>query len=136
MSCRSLLCLHGVLKVVESGTYAVLWSTVEVNVAIVCASLLVMKPLFAKWVPAMVSEQPMSASEDKRVLRCLTGLALLEGGLLECKEDDREPRRRDTGVAGLGRDRGNEGSEVLVRIGGSRSLDLSISRSKSTTSLQ
>ena len=96
-----------------------------------------MKPLFAKWVPAMVSEQPMSASEDKRVLRRLTGLALLEGGLSEIKEEEQERQgRRDTGVAGLGRDHDSEGSEVLVRLGVSRSPDLSRSQSKSTSSQQ
>lgn len=73
--------------------------------AIICASLLVMKPLFASWIPAVVSEQPMSASEDRRVLRRLTGLAVLQGGFDdEEKAADRQTQaRRDTAVAGLGR---------------------------------
>lgn len=92
------------LTSIESGTYAVVWSTIELNVAIICASLLVMKPLFAKWIPSMVSEQPMTASEDRRVMRQLTGLVLLTGGVEdEEKAAEQTQARRDTGVAGLDR---------------------------------
>lgn len=58
----------------------------------------------------MVSEQPVSANEDSRVLRRLTGLALLEDGLAD-EEKAEELRRRDTGVAGLGYNRGSNGSD-------------------------
>lgn len=67
-----------------------------------------MKPLLAKWIPAVVSEQPITATEDRRVLRQLTGLALLA---IEAEDEEKadEPTqaRRDTGVAGL--DRGGSG---------------------------
>ncbi|KAF3037723.1 hypothetical protein E8E11_004532 [Didymella keratinophila] len=66
-------------KMTKSGTDAVVWSTIELNVAIISTSLPVMKPLFAEWIPSMVSEQPMTASEDRRVMRQLTGLVLLTG---------------------------------------------------------
>lgn len=62
------------------------WSTVELNVAIVCALLLVMKPLFAKWVPSMIPEQHMIASEKRRTMRWLTNLVLLTEDL----EDERK----------------------------------------------
>jgi hypothetical protein len=108
----------------ESGTYAVVWSTIELNVAIICASLLVMKPLFAKWIPSMVSEQPMTASEDRRVMRQLTGLILLTGDV-DDEEKAAEPAqvRRDAGVAGL--DAGGSGDQGVparsedIRIPGS-----------------
>lgn len=67
-----------------------------------------MKPLFAKFAPAMVSEQPMSAAEDARMWRGTTGLHLLEvGGIEEDEEDEEEKEedeveneeRRDTAVA-------------------------------------
>ncbi|KAF9691194.1 hypothetical protein EKO04_010901 [Ascochyta lentis] len=102
-------------KMTTSGTYAVVWSTIEVNVAIICASVLVMKPLFAKWVPAMVSEQPMSASEDKQVFRRLTGLALLNGASMDEEKAEELNARRDTGVAMSSSRRGIESSEVPAR---------------------
>jgi hypothetical protein len=86
------------LSSLESGTYAVVWSTIEVNVAIICASLLVMKPLFARFMPAIVSEQPVSAREDKRSWRGLTGLTLLNEGI-RGNEDEEKAERRDTAVA-------------------------------------
>ncbi|KAH6638805.1 hypothetical protein C7974DRAFT_304363 [Boeremia exigua] len=120
-------------KMTESGTYAVVLSAIELNVAIVCASLLVMKPLFAKWIPAMVSEQPVSASEDTRILRRLTGLALLSGGLIdEEKAAERAQARRDTAVEGLSHD--SEGVEVPVSITVSRASTSSTSTSPSSTS--
>lgn len=79
--------------------YAVVWSTIEVNVAITCALLLVMKPLFARWIPAMVSEQPVSASEDHRMLRRMTGLAVLTGSLADKEKAVRlAQERRDVEV--------------------------------------
>ena len=124
--------LHTVLIDAESGTYAVIWSTIELNVAIICASLLVMKPLFAKWIPAIVSEQPMSASEDRRVLRRLTGLALLNGGLVdEEKAVEQAQARRDTAISGLGYRCGSEGSEVPASLEVPRRPDLTTGTSGS-----
>jgi hypothetical protein len=68
-----------------------------------CASLLVMKPLFARFVPAMVSEQPISARDDARLFRGLTGLEHLvdtEAGEVEEKQEEEDDEgRRDTAVA-------------------------------------
>ncbi|KAH7067946.1 hypothetical protein FB567DRAFT_634614 [Paraphoma chrysanthemicola] len=86
-------------QVTKSGTFTLIWSTVEINVAIICASLLVMKPLFARFIPALVSEQPLSAREDARIWRGLTGLHLLEGGSLVDEEKQEEDRRRDTAIS-------------------------------------
>ena len=61
-----------------------------------------MKPLFARFIPAMVSEQPISAAEDARVWRALTGLSLLEaGGAVddEEKQEDEAERRSDTAIS-------------------------------------
>jgi hypothetical protein len=93
---------------VESGTFALIWSTLELNVAIICASLLVMKPLFARYIPAMVSDQPVSAREDARLWRAITGLAQLdhtEHGEKDVEDEDCGRRdtiiELDTGQAGL-----------------------------------
>lgn len=103
------------------------------NVAIICASLLVMKPLLAKWIPAMISEQPLSASEDKKFLRRLTGLALLDGGLVD-EEKSCKQGRRDTGVEmGSGR-RDIESNGLSTRAISTRSPDPS--SSTNTSSLQ
>jgi len=81
----------------ESGTFAMIWSTLELNIAIICASLLVMKPLFARYVPAMVTDQPVSAREDARLWRAMTGLAQLDDTEDEKKdEEDEDFGRRDT----------------------------------------
>jgi len=49
----------------ESGTHALIWSTVEVNTALICASLLVMKPLFLRVIPTLINDsQPTTARED------------------------------------------------------------------------
>lgn len=82
----------------ESGTYALLWSTIEVNVAIICASLLVMKPLIARFVPDLVSEQTASAREDARLWRVTTGIGLLDGSVAD-EEKARDEGRRDTAVS-------------------------------------
>jgi hypothetical protein len=73
------------------------WSTIELNVSIVCASLLVMKPLFVRFAPAILSEQPMSAREDARLWRGATGLGLLVGRVED--EEKAAESRRDTAVA-------------------------------------
>src|SRR5690242_8338764 len=92
-----------------------------------------MKPLFASWFPAMVSEQPVSASEDTRALRRLTGLAMLHGAFDdEEKTEEQEQGRRDTAVAGLGRDM-EVGEEVVgARLPRSLTASMSISTSTST----
>ncbi|KAF2871164.1 hypothetical protein BDV95DRAFT_544992 [Massariosphaeria phaeospora] len=45
-------------NVAKSGTYATVWSTTEINVAIICNSLLFMKPLLLRWFPRLLSEPP------------------------------------------------------------------------------
>ncbi|KAF1925035.1 uncharacterized protein M421DRAFT_267456 [Didymella exigua CBS 183.55] len=55
--------------IIQSGTYAVVWSTIELNVAIACASLVVMRPLLTRWMPPSVSKQRVSASDDRRDLK-------------------------------------------------------------------
>ena len=110
------------------------WSTVELNVAIICASLLVMKPLFARWIPSIVSEQPMTASEDRRVMRQLTGLVLLRGAVDdEEKAAEQTQARRDTGVAGLVRGRSQDRG-VSTRLGDIRTLSSSWSTDSSSHS--
>ena len=42
---------------VAAGVWAIVWSAVEANVGIVCASLLALKPLAAKLFPSIVEEQ-------------------------------------------------------------------------------
>jgi hypothetical protein len=86
----------------ESGTFTLIWSTIEINVAIICASLLVMKPLFARFIPAIVSEQPVSAREDARLFRGMTGVRWLldtEAGEVEEKPKEDDDGGRDTAVA-------------------------------------
>ncbi|KAF2125496.1 hypothetical protein P153DRAFT_300299 [Dothidotthia symphoricarpi CBS 119687] len=85
-------------KVTKSATYVLIWSTLEVNLSIICASLLVMKPLFARFIPAMVSEQPMSASEDVRQWRQLAGLLWLDGVATEEEKQEDDVERRDTAL--------------------------------------
>jgi hypothetical protein len=55
-----------------------------------------MKPLFARFLPALVSEQPLSAAEDGRTCRSLTGLHLLTGGSVDDAEKAQVGGRRDT----------------------------------------
>ncbi len=40
------------------------WNAVEVNVAIVCACLMTMKPLIAKWWPRLLEPTPDNDPED------------------------------------------------------------------------
>ncbi|KAF2024122.1 hypothetical protein EK21DRAFT_118088 [Setomelanomma holmii] len=87
-------------EVTKSGQFALIWSTVELNVSIICASLLVMKPLFARFLPAIMTDQPMSAREDARLWRGVTGLNLLEEALeAQEKQEEDEARRRDTVIS-------------------------------------
>ncbi|KAK5133893.1 hypothetical protein LTR08_007122 [Meristemomyces frigidus] len=46
---------HG--ELVVSGIWAIIWSTVEANVGIICASLLALKPLIAALFPKLVEEE-------------------------------------------------------------------------------
>ncbi|CAO2647067.1 Nn.00g079890.m01.CDS01 [Neocucurbitaria sp. VM-36] len=85
-------------QVTKSGTYALIFSTIEVNVSIICASLLVMKPLFARFLPAVVFEQPMSAREDRQLWRGMTGLHLLDGAAAVDVEKAEDDGRRDTAI--------------------------------------
>ncbi|KAF1847846.1 uncharacterized protein K460DRAFT_278077 [Cucurbitaria berberidis CBS 394.84] len=86
----------------KSGTYAIVFSTIELNISIICASLLVMKPLFVRFLPSIVSEQHDSAREDRRLWRGMTGLDLLDGLALDEEEKDENDGRRDTAI-GMGR---------------------------------
>ncbi|KAF2113783.1 hypothetical protein BDV96DRAFT_523333 [Lophiotrema nucula] len=54
-------------NVTKSGTYALIWSTVEVNVAIICASLLVMKPLFVRMFPRLAPTQASSRGDTRDI---------------------------------------------------------------------
>jgi hypothetical protein len=82
----------------EAGTYAIIFSAIEVNIAIICASLPVMKPLFVRFLPALVSEQPISVADNMRTCRALTGLHLLSEDTENDKEKARSGERRDTVV--------------------------------------
>ncbi|KAH7135017.1 hypothetical protein B0J11DRAFT_564445 [Dendryphion nanum] len=67
------VCIVAILRVVlvhsaategdatKSGTYALLWSTIEVNVAIICAYIVVLKPLFDRILPDWNSERSSAA---------------------------------------------------------------------------
>ena len=55
-----------------------------------------MKPLFARFLPAIVSEQPITAVEDARTCRPLTGLHLLAIAVAEDEERAQDEERRDT----------------------------------------
>jgi hypothetical protein len=55
---------------IEAGTHVLIWSTTEVNVALICASLFVMKPLFMRFFPKLVIDsRPQSAVEDAKGFR-------------------------------------------------------------------
>ncbi|CAE7186032.1 hypothetical protein PTNB73_06466 [Pyrenophora teres f. teres] len=86
-------------EVTKAGTYAIIFSSIEINLAISCASVLVMKPLFARFLPALISEQPLTAAEDARTCRALTGLHLLTIAVAEEEEEEKntpDEERRDT----------------------------------------
>ena len=57
-----------------------------------------MKPLFAHFLPAIVSEQPPSAAEDARACRALTGLHLLTIAVEEEEKQAQDDERRETFV--------------------------------------
>ncbi|KAL6704524.1 hypothetical protein ACN47E_008153 [Coniothyrium glycines] len=96
-------------NVTKAGTLAAIFSMVEVNVAIICASLLVMKPLFVRMFPSIVGEQPYSAREEKRMLRAATGVQLFSAGAGD-EEKVVNGDRRDTLV-----DMGSDGVRLAER---------------------
>ena len=57
-----------------------------------------MKPLLARFIPSIVSEQPLSASEDLRLWRRLTGVSLLYGPGVEDEEKVEHDGRRDIAI--------------------------------------
>lgn len=60
----ALLFVSDVTKLITgSGTYAVLLSAIEVNVAIICASLMVMKPLFVCLFPGLAKSSRAQKSD-------------------------------------------------------------------------
>jgi hypothetical protein len=71
-----------------------------------------MKPLFVRFAPSIVSEQPMSAREDARLWRAVTGMGLLVGRAED--EEKAVEGRRDTAVAMSVRSGGT--LEVPVRV--------------------
>lgn len=60
-----------------------------------------MKPLFARFLPYVVSEQPLSAAEDGRTCRALTGMHLLSAGIV-CAAEKRERGGRNDTVIEMG----------------------------------
>lgn len=56
------------LSSTESGVAAIVWSTIEGNVGIICASLMVMKPLVAKLFPSILD----SGHSSSRTMRLPT----------------------------------------------------------------
>lgn len=76
--------------------------------------------------PAVVSEQPVSASEDTRALRRLTGLALLQERLdEEGKAAEQAQARRDTAVTGLSHDAEGDGASTGTTSSSSPDSDTS-----------
>lgn len=51
-------------SVTGAGTHALIWSTAEINVAVICASLLVMKPLLSRFFPSLMGSGRSSAAVD------------------------------------------------------------------------
>ncbi|KAH8732024.1 hypothetical protein GQ44DRAFT_735705 [Phaeosphaeriaceae sp. PMI808] len=87
-------------EISKAGAFTLMWSTIEINVAITCASLLVMKPFFARFIPAIVSEQPVSAREDARLWRGATGRGLLAASIAdEEKQEGISLNRQEYGMA-------------------------------------
>lgn len=88
-------------QVTKSGTYALILSAIEVNVALSCASLLVLKPLLVRYLPVIVSEKPVTAREDIRRFSAHTDLfsAALDD-MAEDVEKATRGKRRDTVVSG------------------------------------
>ena len=116
----------------ESGTYALVWGAVEVNVAIICASLLVMKPLWMKWIPGLASQTSRSNSDSRRGSKQETGKSILTRRSVNAEITvGQEPGSPNAGVASVGRDGADEGSESS---GESRWMEVATSPSSSATS--
>lgn len=73
-------------NVPESGSYAAIWSTAEINVAIICSSLLVMKPLAARIIPSLGAEINPTAHKENSAIRRVMSIATLEESLASCGE--------------------------------------------------
>jgi len=56
-----------------------MWSAIELNVAIVCACLLVMKPLLVRWFPCLVVQSPSNLEDGTSHLIQLTAPATTSG---------------------------------------------------------
>ncbi|KAL5394405.1 hypothetical protein PMIN06_001580 [Paraphaeosphaeria minitans] len=73
--------VHGAAEtgnVSKSGSYAAIWSTAETNVAIICSSLIVMKPLLARAVPGMGTETRVLSQQYDSAIRRVMSIATLE----------------------------------------------------------
>ena len=56
-----------------------MWSAIELNVAIVCSCLLVMKPLIVRWFPDLFKAPPISLEDGTIHLIQLTAPVTLSG---------------------------------------------------------
>lgn len=112
--------IPGINQSLEPGTHAILWSTIEVNVAIICASLLVMKPLFVRLWPRMMIEPPSARDDSKAFFIWATATTLNETVLDLRSEDGLEGRvGREERYVGL-RKKGT-GPESMMETGKSTS---------------
>src|SRR3569833_4701940 len=57
----------------------VYWTCVEVNFAIICASMMTFKPLIAKLMPRLVDQRPLTSDPERRATRSIGGRALTPG---------------------------------------------------------
>jgi hypothetical protein len=55
-----------------------------------------MKPLLARFLPYVVSEQPLSAAEDGRACRALTSTHILRANVMDAAEKREHRGRNDT----------------------------------------
>lgn len=62
----------------ESGAYAAIWSTAEINVAIICSSLLVMKPMLTRIMPSLGMVKPPTAREEDSGIRRMLSIVTLQ----------------------------------------------------------
>lgn len=77
---------HHAYRPTGSGSYAAIWSTVEINVAIICSSLIVMKPLLVRVVPSIGTEAAVSAHQEDSAIRRVMSIATLEESLADNEE--------------------------------------------------
>ncbi|KAF1962584.1 hypothetical protein CC80DRAFT_531417 [Byssothecium circinans] len=80
------LAVHDTIEkgnVTKSVTYTILWSTIEVNVALICASLFVIKPLLQRCCPRLLTDsRSQSASEDSQEFRRWIAVEMLRATLV------------------------------------------------------